>query len=80
MATAKQKLNVIQADDVDPVPVEIIAQDIQRISEAMEKIDAGRLNRTAIIILVQANTGMPRSSINAVLNSLADLKHLYLKK
>jgi hypothetical protein len=72
-------VSVKQADDAEPIAVEIIAQDIQRIADAMRKINETRLTRHAIVILIQAKSGLPRTTIEIVLNNLDQLAANWLK-
>jgi hypothetical protein len=81
MANAKTaKVKVTQRDGVDPIPVEIIAQDIAAISAAMRKINETRLTRKAIVVLIQAQSGLGKGVIEVVLNNLDSLENTWLKR
>jgi hypothetical protein len=76
----KAKFVVTQSPDVDPVPVEIIAESIVKISKAMEAISKTRLNRRALIVLISESSGTPRTHVKNVLDSLQQLAEDYLTK
>ncbi len=76
----KNEKITVKLDEKNPEPVEIIAKSIIELSEACEKINSGKLNRRAISVLLQDATGLPLKTINLVLNTLPELKNLYLKK
>lgn len=73
------KANVIR-NEVDPEPVEIIAQHIADVADAMKAINSTRLSRRAICLLVRDQTGLGICDISKVLDSLSDLEKDYLKK
>jgi hypothetical protein len=69
----------VKRDETNPEPVEIIARSIIEIADAMKRINASRLNRKAVVILIQAATGHSKSTIVDVLDCLTTLEKLYLK-
>lgn len=73
------KVNVIQKADTEEVPVEILAQSIEAIAAGMKKINASRLKRDAVVILLQAQTGVNRNDIRAVMDGLDSLERKWLK-
>lgn len=75
MATKQAK--VIQPEP--PIPVEILATSIADIAKAMKAIDNSRLNRKALIILIQAWSRASQRDIGNVLDCLASLEVIYLK-
>lgn len=76
---AKQTITV-ETDEDKPEPIELIARSIERVANGFEAMDRGRLSRRAIVILIQDETGLSKSQINAVLDASVKLKDLYLKK
>ena len=74
MSTVK----VIQNPDA-PVEPEILAEAIVRISTAIQALSKSGLNREAIIVLVKDRTGLPKKTIDLVLNSLEQLKRHYCR-
>jgi hypothetical protein len=81
-------LKVVQQAGEDEVPVEVIAQNIKAISEGIKRLRAGRLNDTALVLLIQHAAPSPGShqqrvsvgQVRAVLGGLAALEATYLKK
>lgn len=75
-------VNVVQKPGVvDPVAVEVIAQDILAISDAMSVLNSSRLKKNAITLLIQAAcpVRISKDTIDMILGKLTDLKSLYLK-
>jgi hypothetical protein len=56
-----------------------LAEAIQRISEAMVKLTRSGLNRDAILALVKDDTGLAKSVIRQVLESLSTLAKSYAR-
>lgn len=75
-----KKQILVKLDEQNPEPVEVIAKAILEIAEAMKKINASRLTRKAIVALIQANSKLPKSTIEIVLNNLDSLEETWLKK
>ena len=63
-----------------PESTEILAEAIVNIGKATKKLTDSRLNREAIVILIQAKTKINRATIETVLNSLPQLERWYLNK
>ena len=61
-------------------PVEILSNCIATISRSIRDLRAGRLTDDAIIVLVHSDTGLPKKTVRAVLNSLESLERTYLKE
>ena len=59
------------------VEKEVLAEAIVSISNSMSKLLASGLNRRAVVTLIAYDTGVSRTYIDAVLNSLENLKHNY---
>jgi hypothetical protein len=74
----KERVKVIN-DKETPVPKEILAEAIVRISESMVKLHKSGLNEKAVIALVKDYTGYSKAMIKIVLDSLADLKRAYCR-
>lgn len=76
-----KKATIKQNPDKE-ISTEILAQSIVDISDGMEKLLNGRLNRTALVILIQnAITGnISRAQISDVLDAVADLKKKYVRR
>lgn len=73
-------VKVLQPAAPEPeIPTEILAASIVEISAAMKKIDAGRLKREAIVLLIHANSGVGKPDIRLVLNNLEALEAIWLK-
>lgn len=70
---------VVKKDPANPEPDELIAASIIKISEGMQAINKGPLNRRAILVLLKDATGLTFAEITKVLDAQADLRRLYLK-
>lgn len=70
-------IKVTQPEEGQQVPVEIIAQSIVEIAAGMARINTSRLNRRAVVILLNAETKVPQYQIERVLNSMGDLEKTY---
>lgn len=66
----------IKQDD-PPIGKDVLASAIVRISESLERLRKSGVNRVAIVALVKDDTGIPKSTINQVLDSLEHLKRNY---
>lgn len=73
----RTKTAVKIAAEVPPVPKDVLASAIVRISESLEKLRKSGVNRAAIVALVKDDIGVPKSTINAVLDSLEHLRRNY---
>jgi hypothetical protein len=54
--------------------LELIAENIERLADAAEKLLDSRLERRTILLLLRDQTGLGFVDINAVLNSLPKLR------
>lgn len=72
---------VKQTPDAE-VPTEVLAESIVAISQGVKKLRAGRLNETALVLLLQhACKGVvSRNHIKCVLDALQDLERLYVRR
>lgn len=62
-----------------PETKEILAEAIVRISDALVALQASGVNERAIIILVQADTGLAQHVIRSVFSALRQLKARYCR-
>ena len=62
-----------------PESKEILAEAIVNIGAAAEKLKASGVNKRGIIILLQAQTKLPRRDIELVLDSLTQLEGWYCR-
>lgn len=74
-----KKAIVVKRDEDNPEPVEIIASAIIDIASFMRGLDRSRLNKRALVVLIQDATKLNKWHIETVLKSLNDLERLYLK-
>lgn len=73
------KTQIVNDEGGEPIAVEILANDIQAIAAAMRKINDARITRRAILVLIAANSKLPMTTIDIVLNNLTALENIYLK-
>lgn len=71
-------VRVVKSDP--PESKEILAEAIVRIGSAMKNLQESGLNEEAIIVLVQAKSGVPKGTIKTVLDSLRRLEGWYCRK
>lgn len=64
---------------VQPEPVEVIAESIIAISQAMKTICASRLSRKALVALIHDQSRIGKRDIEIVLNNLECLERDWLK-
>ncbi len=79
MKKSKITPRVIQKENEEPVTVEIIAQSIKKIGDAVEQMNRSNLSDRAIRVLLRDASGENMQSIRNILRSLRELKSLYLK-
>lgn len=68
---------VVKLSDPPESP-DLLAAAIIKVSEGFAALQKSGLNRAAIVVLVKDDTGIPKNTINKILNSLADLKRAYV--
>ena len=73
-----QKIAVKQNPE-SKVPVEIMAEAIERISRSMRYINQSRVSRKMIVALIHDNSKLGKRDIEIVLNNLDALEKNYLK-
>jgi hypothetical protein len=79
----KPKFVVKQASPpAEPVPTEIIAQEIEYISAAIAKLRSGKLNDRALFLLIQnaCASNVPIKTIREVLDAAQHLSTSYIRK
>lgn len=77
------KKPLVVQDELDPIPVEIIAASIVRIDEATKKLLGSGLTRICLITLLHywCNGTCTRNQISTVLEALSELRvNLEIKK
>jgi hypothetical protein len=62
------------------IPVTVLAESIKSISKSMKEMRNSGLKDSAIIVLVQADTGLPRTEIKTIMDSIENLADTYCKK
>lgn len=78
--TVNMPVKIVQpAAPAPEIPTEVLATAIVEISAAMKKIDAGRLKREALVLLIHANSGVGKPDVRLVLNNLEALEAIWLK-
>ncbi len=73
---------VIETKEENAEPVEIIADAILKVSEAMDKLNNSRLSRRAIVLLIHDAIGavyISKKQIGYVLDYAPKLKDYYIK-
>lgn len=75
-----KKIKVIQKENEDEIPVEIIASSILKISNAWKQVRKSQLNQKCIVILLAHATKLPQYEVEKVLDGLDELEKMYLKK
>lgn len=82
---------IVKQDETNPVPAEVLAEEIQAISAGIRRLLEGRLNERALLLLIQhaspaVKAGRYRSGspvtvkqVKAVLQGLESLEREYLK-
>lgn len=64
----------------EPIGAELIAKAIIDISAGMKKVLAAGLKYEAIVTLVAASSGVPKSQVRLVINNLDQMKETYCSK
>ncbi len=70
---------VIKQDEKKPIPAEIIAGSIIKISKSMKELSETRLARNTIVTLIHANSKVSKKHIELVLNNLEAMEVIWLK-
>jgi hypothetical protein len=77
-STSTQTITV-KTNEENPEPLEIIAQSVIEVADAMKKISNSRLKQRAIILLIKDLTNLPMKDIESVLNTATKLREHYIK-
>lgn len=84
MTTRKKKLVEVAQVEGAEVPAKILAQAIVDISRGMNALLDGPLNRTALVVLIQAHAGgrtvLAKETIELVLSCIGTLEDAYVRK
>jgi hypothetical protein len=73
-----QKIRVKRAE-IDPVPFEVLEQEILGIAEGMRRINATRVSRRAVVALIHDNSGIAKRTIEVVIANLENFEGNWLK-
>lgn len=76
---AATKLVKVVQNEEKPVEKEVLAIVIVSISDSVTKLYSSGLNRRAVVALIADDTKLGKGTIDAVLNSLLDLRKTYTK-
>jgi hypothetical protein len=79
---ASSKTVTVKVNEENPEPLDVLAKSIIDVSEGFERINNSRLNRKAIVLLLQNAIGAGRitqRNIEDVLDYAPRLKNLYTK-
>lgn len=74
-----KKIKIVQEKDKPEVPAEVIAQSLVEISNAARHLANGRLKRDAIVTLIKDKTGIPKTTINTIMDNIESLKTDWLR-
>ena len=77
MKTPKVKVVVAEGDEAQPV--EVMEKAITELASGMKRLNASRLKREAIILLLHDASKVGKPDIRKVLDSLDQLEPMYLK-
>lgn len=73
-----KKVSIKQNPEAE-IPLEIMAEHIEKLSRFGQQIKSSRLKQKTIAILLSHATGLSQAKINDVLDALPQLEKLYLK-
>lgn len=73
---ARAKVNVVQDED-NPIPKDVLADAICKLSDNTNKLLLSGLNEEAIVILLVDSTKLSKGKIRHVLQALGDLRLKY---
>lgn len=81
MAKNKREPKItVQQNPEKQIGADVLAEEILKISQGMKILCESRLSREAIVVLIKANSGVPKSTIEVILNNLDDLEKRWLKR
>lgn len=61
----------------DPIPDDVLAKAIVKISDGMQRLVSSGLNRDAVVVLLHHETKLPFRDINRILTELSTLARKY---
>lgn len=73
---AKVKVNVVQDED-NPIPKDVLADAICKLSDNTNKLLLSGLNEEAIVVLLVDSVKLSKSKVRMVLRALGDLRSRY---
>lgn len=73
---AKRSVNITQ-DEEAPVPKDVLATAICKLSDAATKLLVSGLNEDAVVTLLKDKTGLSKRNVTLVLHSLSQLRTDY---
>lgn len=73
---ARHSVNIVQ-DEEAPIPKDMLAAAICKLSDCVNKLLLSGLNEDAVIVLLKDSTGLSKRNIQLVLNSLSQLRTDY---
>ncbi len=71
------KVSVVTNDP--PIDKEVLAEAIVRLGQEVSKLNNTRLNREAIVVLLNHYTKLPQRDIKTMLDAIPQLQKAYLK-
>lgn len=74
---------IVKQPEIDPVPTEVMADEIIAMAQGIRKLRSGRLNDRALILLIQdaaSTQKLGRTTIKAVLDGIEGLEREFLRK
>ena len=74
-----RKTVIVKQNKENEIPVEVLAESIKEISQAIGKLRSGKLTDRAIILLIADNCTVGKPAIKDVLDSMQTLSKRYLK-
>lgn len=72
-------IKLIPKPGIDPQPVEIIETAIIDLAAGMKRLNASRLKRETVVLLLQDASGVGKPAIRDILHSLDHLEEVFLK-
>lgn len=70
----------IKQDPKNPVPAEVIADALIKLSRAIKVLEETKLNRRAIVILLSHSSRVNMTDVEKVVDSLASMETDWIKK
>ena len=76
----KIEVSVKQAENEEPIPVEIIAKSIKKIADAYKRMKSAGLSERCIVLLLHDYSHVGKPDIKDVLKAMSELEKMYLSK